>query len=125
MITAARRRRIKFFADNAGYATPPGRLLCAKSLADAEEAREAAEAEGRLAIRWEADEDVDLSWADEEVLAKINDGTYEVLACLVTLEADGEAKSAGLCGIIVGANDTYARVVEAELVSELLAEMGA
>lgn len=119
-ITAARRRRLEFFAANAGYATPPGRLLCAKSLADAEERREALEAEDRIAIRWEWDDEADLSWADEETLAKLADGTYEVVTCLVTIEDDGEARSAGLCGIIIAANDPYARVVEAELVSELI-----
>src|SRR6476646_8922589 len=32
-----RRARIEWFAATAGYCTPPGRLACAKSLADAEE----------------------------------------------------------------------------------------
>lgn len=120
-MNANRRRRIEFFAANGGYATPPGRLVCAKRLADAEEHREALEAEGRIAVRWEADEDPDFSWADAETLTKLEDGTYEALACLVTIEGDGEARSAGLCGIVIAANDPYGRVVEAELTAELLA----
>lgn len=31
-----RRRQIEFFAAHAGYSTPPGRMACAKNLADAE-----------------------------------------------------------------------------------------
>jgi hypothetical protein len=112
-MNATRRARIEFFAAHAGYGTPPGRMMCAKSLADAEEW---ALANG-VEAEWEFDPYVDTSWADAETLAKLDDGTYEYLQCGVSF---GE-RTAGLGGIVVDINDkTYPRVVEAELFSELM-----
>jgi hypothetical protein len=114
-MNATRRSRIRFFADHAGYRTPPGRMLCAKSLADAEEW---AQSLGIEAV-WEFDPYVDTSWADAETLAKLDDGTYEYLQCGVSF---GE-RTAGLGGIVVDTRDhDYTLVVEAELFSELMSE---
>jgi hypothetical protein len=111
-MNASRRARIHFFADHAGHVTPPGRLLAAKSLADAEEWAQAND----LTATWEFDEYADLSWADEDTLAQLENGTYEVLSATVTT---GDA-TFSLSGIMTSFGDPYARVVEAELFSELM-----
>lgn len=127
-MNAARRARINFFAANAGCATPPGRLVCAKALADAETFREWAEDHGTLTVEWVPDEDPDLSWADAETFRKLEAGVYEVLGCIVTYQAPAPGPLAGtveltesLWGIVVEPGDNYQRVVEAELVLELTA----
>jgi hypothetical protein len=113
-MNATRRARIRFFADHAGYCTPPGRMVGAKALADAEEW-----AEGLgLEAEWEADDNVDVSWADAETLARLEDGTYDYLQCGVSFEG----RTAGLGGIVVAWGNPYCRVVEAELFSEIMSE---
>jgi hypothetical protein len=126
-MNAACRARIRFFADHAGYCTPPGRMVCAKSLADAETFREWAEARGTLSIEW-VDDDLEYLGDDPSNLAKIADGTYVVLGCVVRYQRPlgplaGTAEAIeSLWGIVVESlHDPYCRVIEAELCSELLA----
>ena len=102
-------RAWRFFMEHAGYATPPGRAVCAASLARAEEHAEAA----GLTFEWLWDADADLSWMDEAEAAR----EHEVLGCIVR-GPDGE-HLASLWGI-VDADAGYRRVVEAELAAEAL-----
>lgn len=114
MKRTARQARILFFAKHSGYG-----MVAAKSLADAEEWREAMEEAGRLTVTWEHDQDADLSWADAETLDNIARGIWHVSGCVVTL--DGE-HVASLWGIVRGYGDPYMTVVEAELCSQAMAE---
>ena len=109
------RSRIEFFAENAGYATPPGRMACAKSLALAEIA-----AERRCwAYEWEEDWDADTSWLEDEresykersrfYSCILRDVCGEVLASLGGIHFLGEPDFR---------RDSYVRVVEAELAAE-------
>jgi len=126
-MNAARRARILFFADHAGYATPPGRMVCAKALADAETFREWAEERGILSVEWVEDEEEYLG-DDPSDLAKLADGTWVNLGCIVRYQkpAGPMAGTAevieSLWGIVVeSANDPYCRVIEAELCAEVMA----
>lgn len=125
-MSASRRARIEFFADHGGYCTPPGRMVCAKSLADAETFKEWAQDNGSLSIKWMEDEEGASYFEDETDRARIEDGTYMVLGCVVTYRrplgplAGTVEDVSSLWGIMVSdVSDPYCRVVEAELVSEL------
>lgn len=106
-----RRARIRFFADHGTRAD--FRMIDAKSLADAEEWASAND----LDTAWEHDADVDLSWADEETMAKIQGGEW-VVESATLVDADGTPLGA-LCGI-VGADPIYRRVIAAQLASEAM-----
>jgi hypothetical protein len=111
------RDAVRFFADHAGYATPPGRMACAASLAEAECRAERV----GLVYRWEEDQDPDWSWREEGV------PDYPMLCCLVFDPRDLKHPLASLGGIDLGAegtfnsHDPYRRVIEAELASEAFA----
>jgi len=103
------RRAWRFFLEHAGYAAPPGRTVCAASLARAEEQAEAL----GLTFEWCEDECPDLSWMDEAEATR----EHEVLGCIVR-SPYGE-HLASLWGI-VDADANYRRVIEAELAAEAL-----
>ena len=103
------RRAWRFFMEHAGYATPPGPVMCAAALARAEERAEAA----GLTFEWVSDDCPDLSWMDEAQAAR----DHEVLGCIVRDPAGQHLAS--LWGI-VDADASYRRVVEAELAAEAL-----
>jgi hypothetical protein len=103
------RRAWQFFMEYAGYATPPGRAVCAASLARSEEQAKAVE----LAFEWVTDECPDLSWMDEAGAAK----EHDVLGCVA--RGPGGEHLASLWGI-VDAGAIYRRVIEAELAAEVL-----
>jgi hypothetical protein len=127
-MTPTLREAIRFFAEHAGYYTPPGRMACAKKLALAEErARDL-----RLRFAWE-DEQRD-EWDGEYPLASTD--LLEWCACYDRAPSDdrwrnisGAPKArclASLCMIATtGYRDPYRRVVEAELASEALATLDA
>ena len=97
--TLSQCRAIRFFADHAGFATPPGRMACAKRLAAAERYAE----EHGWEYRWEQD---DVPWD--------GDGEHprEWLVCLL-LDADGHVLDS--LGGIADPTAEYGRVVKAEL----------
>lgn len=113
MITNRLREQFRFFHDNAGWSTPPGKAACALSLARAETAAE----ELGIEFTWETDDDIDDSWMDERERAK----PHEWLICRAVL---GDRVLAALCGI-VDPDRTYGRVVEAELAQEAIDELNA
>lgn len=104
MITPALRRAFRFFLDNAGYCSPPGRAACALSLARAEMA---AGVEG-LAFRWEYD---DVPWDGE------GEAPSEVLGCIAE---DGEGNHLASLWGIGDPDDGYRRLIEAQLAAESL-----
>ena len=106
------KERVRFFADNAGYASPPGRMRCAKALAEAE------------VMAWELGWKYEWEW-DEAGCSGCDCGSkrcacstgeeHETLCCI--LRGDGGEVLASLGGIC-GATRSYQRVVEAELAQE-------
>lgn len=139
---SARQAAIRFFADNAGYATPPGRMVCAKQLADAE-----AEAKRRQwYVEWNdavecfcAEDDVTCEcdrrrqhnathhWpnlyqtvcvCEEAMLLAVPWGAHGYDCAGAGAPAPVLASLSGICS----ATPEYRRVVAAELAAEALAE---
>ena len=109
------RKAFRFFLNNAGYVTPPGRVACAAALAKAE--RKAHD----LGIQfvWVADHDADLGdheyWCDA---AKHRQPcSHNAEGCMVMINGSDVASLWG----IIDADSNYRRVVEAELAAEVLA----
>lgn len=106
------RRAFQFFHKNAGYIV--GRAAeCALSLARSEQIA----ADIGIEFRWEWDDDPDDSWMSERERAQPHEWV-----CCRAFSADGTCL-AGLCGI-VDPDESYRRVVEAELASEALQAIG-
>ena len=122
-MTNEMRERWRFFLYHAGYAIPPGRVVCAMELAHAEEWAERKQAEGCLTIEWVRDDDFNADdwedWADPHAQrAAERDGAE---GCVV--EYHGEHVTS--LWAIVGADQDYRRVIEAELALEAKGEIGA
>ena len=117
------RRAFRFFLDNAGYATPPGKAVCALSLVKAEQW---ADSEG-LEFVTEPDFDADLSFADtwpERDREAFHKQEHEVICARLVRPCPDHGTDckhavtlASLCGI-VDADSSYLRVIRAELASE-------
>jgi len=104
----------RFFKENAGYCTPPGRVVCAMHLAKAEyQAQQIG-----MHFEWYPDEGADWSWLDQKGWEKEKAKTHEVYYCLAK-DRNGEVVAA-LHGIFDPDLHNYRRVVEAELASEAL-----
>jgi hypothetical protein len=120
-MTPAMRKRIRFFADNAGYCTPPGRMVCAKHLADAEAFAE----EIGLTCEWEYENEDWMSFAgDPEEEYRENFASGKWVCMYAVVRGDNREVLASLGGIVIGhsrADDNYRRVVEAELFQEAIA----
>lgn len=114
------KNRIKFFLRaGIGYSTPPGRMECAKSLAQAEIMAD----EYNLVAEWEDDYDADTSWMDKKQLAEFEAGTL-IPFCLRIWNADKSEVLSSLSGIFLydaKDNDDTKRVYEAECFSEAMA----
>lgn len=113
MFTYQLRSAWRFFQQHAGYSVPPGRAMCALSLARAERAGK----EAGLTFVWDHDGNDSSEWSDDPE-------PWLTWECLC-YDAN-EDVVASLCGIDFGRdgtpwNDPYKRVVEAELASEALA----
>lgn len=128
MIDVDLKKRIRFFAENAGYALPPGRMACAKALALAE-----VEACKRgWVFEWSEDWDADTSWMDDDAACwrKSDRERSYFLQCLLRERDEDGTILASLCGIhfLRGGpantehRKTYGRVVEAELAWQALDE---
>jgi hypothetical protein len=100
------REGYQFFFTHAGYATPPGRAVCALELAKAERAAE----EAGFTAEWVEDPE---GWYDVE-----GSEPKEVLGCIVKAPSGLDVS----LWSIGDPSRQYRRVVEAELASELLAE---
>jgi hypothetical protein len=117
-----RRQRWRFFLENAGYATPPGRAACALELARAEELLEAAEELELARVRWTEDlEPYDPGDANtpEQAARYFESGEWSGPYGAI-LELEGEELTS-LWGIAVGpagTRDPYCRTIAAELASE-------
>lgn len=104
----------QFFMNHAGYATPPGRVVCAALLARAEVRAQ----EAGLTFEWVWDDDADLSLMTDREREK----DHEVMGCVV--HAPEGQVLASLWGV-TDPDRNYIRVVEAELALEALAELDA
>lgn len=111
--------RWRFFMAHAGYATPPGRAMCALSLARAE--RWLSD-HSELTVIWYDDDDPDLSWMDDDERRK--DHTVECCAIVRACADHGldckHARFIASLGNIVDADANYQRLVSAELASEIM-----
>ncbi len=114
------RKRIMFFAEHAGFRTPPGRLACAKEMAESELAGLALD----LECIWEHEQE---DWIDfvgdceptKTWLRRFEQGTHEVFYAYV--ENHNGDHLAGLGGIVLERGETnYKRVVQAELFAEAI-----
>jgi hypothetical protein len=113
-MSAVNRSSWRFMLEHAGYATPPGRAACALELARAEQLLEEALELEAASLEW-LDDDFPL---DEELTA----GATGPFGCVVRCGDE----LASLWGITLGPAellDPYARVVAAELASELRDEL--
>lgn len=99
-----------FFMQHAGYATPPGKEVCAENLANAEQkARDA-----RMSFQWSDDPD-----GCRECGNKCP-GQHRCFSCVCFSEGGGVLSSlSGICD----PSDEYRRVVEAELAVEALGNL--
>lgn len=105
------RKAYAFFKKAAGYVVGE-RSMGALKLAKAE-----CEMERRgWRVRWEFDQEPDLSWMDDEE----REAVREVL-CAILEDSGGNQLGPSLCGI-VDPDRAYARVIEAELALEALGE---
>jgi hypothetical protein len=116
--------RFRFFFEHAGYATPPGKAICALALARAEHvAKDIADA----TFEWQDDCDQPIEdlldpsvfRSDEDFKAYCEEYRGEVMGCVLR-DATGEVRMS-LWGII-GADSAYRRVIEAELALEAYAQ---
>lgn len=116
-----------FMFEHAGYSYGPdetpeeGRRRCALELAAIDEKLRAAIDVGTARIRWETDQDPDLSWADAETLEKIDGGTWTVDGCILETACPACGSwdvRASLWGIVGPSDDPYREVVAAELAQE-------
>lgn len=112
-----------FFREHAGYATPPGKLACAKALAEAEQLGE----ELGLTVVWEPEEcwsiddiETEERW-QKRTLRRIELGELEV--CRAYVQDYAGNCLASLSMIVAGPHDSYRRVVSAELMQEALEEL--
>ena len=113
LLPTVQRKAWRFFLDNAGYATPPGRAACALSLARSE--RESY-ARG-WTVSWGADSFCDCETYENERVGYVPmEGPCDFAELL---DEQGEVL-ASLYGIH-GADQSYRRVVAAELAAEAIA----
>jgi len=120
----------RFFLDNAGYGTPPGRVACAAALARVEARAEREEMAGRLRFVWEYDSEPVAGSFDfgddrenERYLARFGeDGDLDSMVCALQTRRNDCGQwdtQDSLCGIhILRFENKYQRVVQAELASE-------
>lgn len=115
------REAIKFFAANAGYSDPPGRLVCALALAKAE--REARCL--NLQAAWEDNYDSDTSWMDTEQCADFDAGKLASFRLRIFNADNSEVLAAlsGICLYVDKDNTDERRVYEAECFQEAIAEL--
>jgi hypothetical protein len=109
--------RFRFFFAHAGYATPPGRAACALALARAEHvAKDIADA----TFEWQDDFDQPIEdlldpsifRSEEEFKAYCDQYRNDVTGCVLR-DATGEVRAS--LWAIIGADNAYRRVIEAEL----------
>jgi hypothetical protein len=96
------------------------RAASALRLARASLALEEAIDDGTARVRWESEEDGDLSWADKATLARLESGYYSHDVCLLETCCEHGRWSvvASLGGIVHDGSPGYMQTVEAELAME-------
>lgn len=125
-----RQKRIQFFAANSGYATPPGRMACAKALADAEELAD--DNEWELEV-WPEDlpyEDClgdHAYWCDRERKGEVHTHDVVEVRLMDYCECDGvtphhfNSHVLDSLGAVIEPSADYLRVLRAEMANEVRA----
>lgn len=118
MISANLRKAWRFFHANAGYATPPGKAVCAMNLARAELEMNRRD----WHVEWVDDED---GWNDLRADGfKCSCGCgKKIETCECALLRDEQGEVIGSLGAIWDADDSYRRVIRAELASQAISEL--
>lgn len=124
MLTKSLQHAYRFFFENDGYATPPGRALCAIKSARVDLLRDKLESQGRISYAWEPDDladrgPADWGWPDKDVKHFWQTEHY-VETC--TLYVDSEP-SESLCGIW-DADNNYRRIIEKDLLAQYIPTQG-
>ena len=128
MVSKDLRERFKFHLKHGGWCSPPGRVACAMSAAQAEAALERGVDAGDWRVRWVPDEHFDIgnSGDDPSVRKGLETGRYDVYGCILERRVEpcgacgaGERWDVAdsLWGIIIGPDgeDDYRRTVEADM----------
>lgn len=120
MPSTTTREAFRFMLEHAGYATPPGRAVCALDLARAEQLLNRAVELGVASIEW-VDDDEPYDTDDAVILRGLESGRFVGPGGCVVQCGDAIAS---LWGIVVEAptamgDDPYVRVVAAELALEI------
>lgn len=110
----------RFFKDNDGWSSPPGRAACALASARSEQLLETAVDLGVASVSWEYDDepietDDDPDYVARQFESNAWTGPY---GCVVTIN---DEHAASLWGIVLdqwGTDDPYARCVAADLAAE-------
>jgi hypothetical protein len=108
------RDSFRFFFEHDGYVTPPGRAVCAIRTARAELA---VRQRDDIRFRWEPDECPDLSWMSARELER----EHYVEGCIMERKCStcGAWESVDSLWGITDADDTYRRIIEAQLATSL------
>lgn len=110
-----RQRGIAWFAEHAGYAMPPGRMVCARELFDAEELANANGWDVTLETEWGPDLGDHAYWCERE--RKHAEHEHKVYAVVLRGE---NSETLACIGNVIDPDRDYLRVLRAELASELL-----
>lgn len=109
----------RFFYDNAGWATPPGKAVCAAALARAEAHIEPLIEAGEYRFEIVTDGDPDLSWCDERDLDYIERNGVWMVVLAKKCPQCGEWQTVDSLGGVIG-DDNYFRVIKAGMAQTVL-----
>lgn len=113
----------RFFMEHDGYATPPGRAVCALHSARVDLLRDRLEEQGRVSFRWVPDESPDhpreWGWSAADV-ERWDRTDHECEGCILVV--DGE-ETESLWGIW-DAGPEYRRCIEKDLLAQYIATQG-
>jgi hypothetical protein len=120
MIDSFTKNAYFFFKANAGYRVGH-RAQGAFKLANAHNRLKSRVANHLVKVRWEYDENADLSWADQQTKDRIASGYYTVEGCSIdVLQECGhwDRGVASVWGVVLESRDLQRAVIEAELALE-------
>jgi uncharacterized protein YjbK len=120
-MNTALRGEFQFQLKHGMFSTTPGQAICALKHARAYLTLQEAIDKEIAEVIWEYDDDHDPDlWDDPLTREDLKNGTLEILGCILTIRGE-HAES--LWGIVIGFNDPYSHVIEAELALECLEKL--